>query len=820
MSFSEQDGQRENPGLSGEKSLPLTDQVRRRIQEEIRRAGGNEVLFFGWTDGGAVSRIQVVARGNEESVGLPLARSYGPDVVIHNHPDGVLIPSNQDVRISSMIADWGVGFFIVNNDVSESYTVVEPVGRKIRPLDSFEMMKLVSAGSPLSETVSGFEEREEQRQMVAYVCDALNDGSVALIEAGTGIGKSLAYLIPAVHWAVLNGGKVVVSTRTINLQEQLLFKDIPLLKQALGLDFSYTLMKGRGNYICLTRLYEAGEDLFSIIDDDEREQYEALVKWVDTAEEASYSELPFLPKPSLWEKINSQAAACLGSACTYFSRCPVGRARRAAAGANLIVTNHHYLLADAQLALSGGALIPPYKRVIFDEAHNLEDSATSFFTRNVTLSSVLRLLNRLYSGNGKKGYLVYLIKKRLPGAENTVSKVRKTLQSLRSAAYDFFKMLEHILDSAEGSRDSQVRVLELNEEMKEMPLWKSTVSGSMRSFYGRCSSAANELQQVRERYGEAGDERTVRQVDGFINQFLEITRTIDIFLGEDDAYVRWIQRKREAGIFTALIEVGDLLKERVFNRMETCVLTSATLTVQNSFHFIKSRLGLPDPAIEAHLDSPFDYDAQMMTLIPADIPQPDHPEFPLCAARIMDRVLDKTGGRAFILFTSHKTLNEVHGKLREKLDGRFLLLKQGDESRRNLLETFKTDVHSVLFGTESFWEGVDAPGSTLECVVITKLPFKVPSEPIIRARLERIQARGENPFLEYYVPLAAIKMKQGVGRLIRNRTDRGIVLILDKRIILKSYGRIFLDTMPTGNVFQGPMDEIVNRIEAFLAITP
>ncbi len=796
------------------------------MRGEIHGAQGREVLFFGWTDSqGMVNRAEVIARGNDESVGLPLERSYLPDVIIHNHPEDQVTPSEQDIHMSSHIANRGVGFFIVNNTITDVYVVVEPVEkRKLLPLDADKLMSWVEAGGPFSESLPDFEERDDQKEMIAYICDAFNSGRSALIEAGTGIGKSLAYLIPSVRWSIDNSEKIVISTNTINLQEQLLYKDIPDLKKVMDEDFAYILMKGRGNYICFNRLDEAQQDLFSLIDEGEFEQFNAIVEWLKTAEEESLSHLPFVPKPSLWEKINSQSGICLGGRCPHFGRCPVNRIRRDAARAHIVVTNHHYLLADAQLGENNASLLPPYRRVIIDEAHNLEDSATSFFTKRVKLSTALKLLGRIYSGPRKsKGYLVFLQKRKSLEGDDALSGLMTATVQVRSLLFVMFEKFDEFfaLHAQSDGKDREV-VLEINEEVKNDRYWAGDLLPALNLFYRGCSQLASDLFDLRQRLDGEADEMARRQVEGLVTGLMEIAQTIDLFLGEDEGrYVRWIEKKAEIGIVVAPIEVGELLQELVFGKMQSAVLTSATLTVGGSFEFLKDRLAIEGPDLEVSLPSPFEYDSQMMILIPQDVAEPGHPRCYDDISKAILGILERTGGKAFVLFTSYKTLEIIHDRVGEMLKSMgYAVFKQGGDSRRNLLDHFKADIHSVLFGTVSFWEGVDAPGKTLECVIITKLPFKVPSEPIIKARSKKILERGGNPFLDYQVPLAVIKLRQGVGRLIRNRRDRGIIVILDPRILFKRYGSIFLESMPSSNVYRGTLKGVLEQTERFIGITP
>lgn len=805
------------------------EEVIKIVRDEIRGAHGNEVLFFGWTDrDDRVEKVEVKARGNDGSVALPMDKAYLPDVVIHNHPDGNLIPSHQDVIVSSQVANRSVGFFIIDNEVTDVYVVVEPVEKRVfLPLDAEKLIGLISSEGPLCGSIPLFEEREGQKEMIRYICDSFNQDAIALIEGGTGIGKSLAYLIPSIEWSVINKDRVVVSTNTINLQEQLLYKDIPDLERASGYDFSYILMKGRGNYVCINRVCEAKMDLFTFIDEEEVAQFNEIVKWIDVTDDGSLSDLSFIPKSTLWEKLNSQTETCLGSRCEYFNKCFVNKVRRRAVSANIIVTNHHYLLADASLSQVGSSIIPSFKRVIFDEAHNLEDSATSFFTKTITLSMVIRLLNRLCSGTEKKkGYLVHLLRMGDSEKRALLNKTIGEVNELKSITFNLFEGIEEFFnlqrEKGENSLKEGFPLIEVNEGVINSAHWEDCVSARLDIFYRSCKKLVSRFMDIKESLEDGDYEIEMRQVEGFTSRLLDIIQTIDIFLNDEDRnYVRWIEKKKEPSVMVSLIDVGSALYDLIFKDIKSSVLTSATLTVDGRFDFLKKRLALPNPEIEARVESPFNYDEQMAVIIPEDTVEPENPEYYINLGESVLKIIKKTGGKAFVLFTSYKTLDTVYDQIRDEISELGLITyKQGMGSRKNLLLNFTENINSILFGTESFWEGVDAPGETLECVIITKLPFKVPTEPIVRARLNEIKERGGNSFLEYTLPLAVIKLRQGIGRLIRKKTDHGIIVILDKRILLKSYGSIFLRSIPCGKIYTGRLYQILERAKPFLSNNP
>jgi len=804
----------------------FSEQSIKRVQNEIVRAGGNEVLFFGWTDEQQVIvRIEVVARGNDECVTVPLERSSIPDVIIHNHPTGTLAPSTPDMRIAHYSAQRGVGFLIINNDISDCYVVVEPVHKKRKTeINHAGLNALISSGGVFSRTIPGFEERKGQQRMLEFVCETFNEDRIALLEAGTGIGKTLAYLIPSVEWSLKNRARVVISTNTINLQEQILFKDIPDLRTVWNEDFSYILMKGRGNYVCLSRVSEVAQDLFTLIDEEERDQFDRIKEWVNTTSDGSLSDLSFMPKMSLWEKINSQSETCTGAGCPFFSSCFLNNVKRRAVSANIIITNHHYLLADASLVQSGNSILPSYERLIIDEAHNLEDAATSFFTRKISLGSILRLLKSLFDGKKKKrGYLAYLMNKRLE-EKTKISEMIDEVSALRTLSFGLFEGIDEFVDTngpliQREPLNSGYTVVELNDETRNLPGWERLVVSRLGNFYRGCVRLIELLSDFNSRIEEGGEERTKKQLDGYVSRIHEIAHTIDIFFGDDTGeYIRWIEKRKETAIVVSLVDVGSMLEELIFKRLKSGVFTSATLTVNNTFDFIQKRLCLHPGVQKARIPSSFDYDEQMAVLVPSDIPGPETPGFEKHVIESIIKIVEKTQGKAFVLFTSYRMLDRMYEGVKDDLEKRgVVLFKQGSDLRKNLFQNFKMNIHSVLFGTVSFWEGVDAPGQTLECVIITKLPFKVPTEPVVRARVERIQKEGGNPFTEYSLPLAVIKMKQGIGRLIRKKTDTGIVVILDSRVIRKNYGRVFINSLPGGRVSIGELSQLLDQTDRYLS---
>ncbi|RKX95733.1 MAG: hypothetical protein DRP84_03230 [Spirochaetes bacterium] len=808
----------------------FTDEVLKNIYNEIKTSYNNEVLFFSWlNEEGKINRVEVIARGNEECVSFPIQRSYLPDVVIHNHPNGVLRPSEADMSIASFIAQHGVGFIIVNNELTDMYVAVEPVQKKVyHPISNEECISYLSSGSGIEKIIESFEEREGQKIMVREVCRSFNEDKMALIEAGTGIGKTFAYLIPAIEWAIVNHERVVISTNTINLQEQLLKKDIPTVKKIMRKDFEYSLMKGRGNYICVNRVMEISQDLFSFIDDEEREQFDEILAWIRKTDDGSLSDLPFTPSPTLWEKVNSKTETCMGARCKYFSECFFNRIKRYALRSHIVITNHHYFLADSSLSDSGASVLPSYTRVVFDEAHRLEDSATSFFTKSLNEYVVKVLLNQLHKyGKGKsdKGYISYLKKKGLLKDSTQYENVIKIIDEVKMCSESLFAELGNFIEvyvqnesNYRVEQKNPYQVIEIDEKIRNNHQWISNVLSKIGDFYRSVSSLENFLLEIRRFLNSKKRELETKQIDGYITRLIDLLQTIDIFLKDEETdYVKWVENRKRPTISISLIDVGAQLGEMIYDKAKSLIMTSATLTVKGEFNFIKNRLGIKTLTVDAKIDSPFDYNRQMAVMIPNDIVEPQHPFYINNIISAIEGIIRKTGGSTLILFTSYATLNRVYSDISERLSSEgIVFLKQGDIPRQVLLDYFKHQKNAVLFGTESFWEGVDVPGENLQCVVITKLPFKVPTDPVIRSRLKRIEQDGKNSFINYLLPLAVIKTKQGVGRLIRKRTDRGIIVVLDRRIITRNYGDIFIKSLPEASLYISGLKDILSIVKRYI----
>ncbi len=826
------------------------------VRTEIEASGGNEVFFLGSTDDErVVTKAVPLAHGNEGAVPAITQLARPGDVVIHNHPSGPLDPSSADISIASGVGQAGVGFYIINNSVTRVYEVVAAFGReKLEPLDAEKLSKVLMPRGPIARKLKKYEHREQQVEMMRAVARAFNEDGIVAIEAGTGTGKTFAYLIPAISWAVTNKERVVVSTNTINLQEQLIKKDIPTLLSALGAECKAVLVKGRGNYVCLRKLAMLEREFDLLTTPEECDVLRSIMEWAKQTRDGSRSDLNFVPKPEIWDKVNAESDTCPRARCARFADCFVNKARREAASADLLVVNHHLLFADLALrsatqSYSDMAILPGYRRVILDEAHNVEDSATSYFGARVTRIGLLRLLGRIHHRQPRRreGGLVTVLRAKLMRAPGVSEKIDEILLDIQDEIIPLKSELEHRLAEAfdaiyeltsAQSRGAKGEIkMRVGPQLQEDDRWREDCLPPVEKLLTELRNLISRINLVLKRLD--GLKRDTGGELDFIDERIELraicnrldvaaSNIEDALFGDDPDRIRWIEarggkRTSVVRLYSVPLDVGTVLAEQIYSHFPTIVLTSATLTVEGRFDFVAGRIGLDkvdaDRTEFIALPSPFDFAEQAIIGIPTDVPVVKDPKYREALVQSIFRCLTISQGRAFLLFTAFRMLDSVYDELApslQKLMG-VNALRQGDDNRTALLERFRRDTTSVLFATLSFWEGVDVEGESLECVVLVKLPFKVPDEPVTQARAEDIERRGGNSFTEYAVPLAAIKFKQGFGRLIRNRTDHGAVLILDKRVVEKSYGRTFLNSLPACRIVRGGSDEVFDEFQRFFA---
>ena len=825
-----------------------------QLRYAIKEADGNEVFILGQTDAERrIVQIEVLARGSESAVPAILQTcSYG-DVVLHNHPSGNLQPSAADIEIASQFGSLGVGFYIVNNRVDDLYRVVEAFAEKnIEKLKPEQVAELLGPDGVIAAKLPNYEDRPEQLRMAFVVADAFNQGQVAVVEAGTGTGKSLAYLVPALLWARANQERVVISTRTINLQEQLIRKDLPFLQRATGIEFYAVLVKGRSNYFCRRRGETAGREL-GLFDQKQVEELQQIIQWAETTGDGSKEDLAFIPSYQAWEEVCCEADQCARVRCQHYRQCFFHKARRQAARADILVVNHALLLADLALRqetdnYSATAVLPPFERVILDEAHHLEDVATSHFSSQLTRFTFSRILNRLrHPRKMNQGLLPRFLDQLSQELPDSLDELYRTLHGeIESLLIKRQQLFDLALDEMQSIAEELPEFLgkEINPrfELKhrilpqfiETPVWQKIIQRVERLRVG-CLELAQGLSGLL-RGTEAlpdivADKVNPALVDlrGIAGRLEGLAADLASFQAVAKTSCVWIEIRegrigRQKGLIASLcqapLEVAESLNQALYQRFRSLIMTSATLTVAGAFGYFHARVGLdriePQRLIELMLDSPFDYQQQALVAIPTDLPEPGRPGFAEAVRDAVEKALLCSQGRSFVLFTSYALLRQVHEELAPGLEAQQLrCLRQGEENRHRLLKRFSEDETSSLFGTDSFWEGVDVPGRSLEQVIIARLPFRVPTEPVLEARSEAIEQRGGDPFMEYTVPQAVIRFKQGFGRLIRHRSDRGVVLILDTRVVKKGYGRMFLRSLPPARVVRGHSDEVFTEIGQF-----
>jgi len=818
------------------------------MRHEIAAARGNEVFFIGKTNvEGVVCGVEAIARGSKNAVPAIINRASAGDVVIHNHPGGDLTPSSADMDIASVSGNQGIGFYIVDNGCTRCYQVVSPfteIKGELLSLD--EVGRIFSNDGMLASHLKGYEQRDEQLAMAFAVSEAFNRDRVVLVEAGTGTGKSLAYLIPAILWAVRNNERVVISTNTINLQEQLIRKDIPFLAKHANLEFKAALIKGRSNYVCLRKL-ESAEHEPSLFPDEATAEITSIIEWSRSSRDGCRSDLAFLPKSGTWEEVCCEADQCGRSRCKHFNNCFFYRARREASAARILVANHALLLSDIVLRKETGydatAILPPFTRLIFDEGHHLEDVATSHLSLVISRGAILKQLNRLVPAKAARSGLLTIMLNRLArdlpdSMDDLYSELSALLEThLIPKSHDLTVLTEGTMDwlglaveGELGKAAGREQKLRITPQVEQGTLWKEcqirlrALADGVNDYTSALRSLLRRAEDLPEKLRERMNDQLV-DAGGIERRLQAMAEGLLFCIGEAEEYCRWLEVKRvsrgmQARICAAPLDVAAQVKERVLDRIKTMIVTSATLTVGGDFGYLKRRTGfaLLDKGRldELRLASPFDYNRQVFAAVPDDMPEPTASGYRAALEQHILQAISISGGGAFVLFTSYDLLNKVYTTLAPELARRgIVVMKQGETGRHALLARFRKEQSGVLFGTDSFWEGVDVKGEALRLVIMTRLPFQVPTEPVQQARSERIEATGGDSFRDFSIPQAVIKFRQGFGRLIRSRDDRGAVLILDRRLTTKGYGKIFLRSLPDMELVRGDSGEMFERMRVF-----
>ena len=757
------------------------------------------------------------------------------EVVIRTTKPNQLYPSDMELELSEeLYTRRNIAYCLLSSDLDDFY-FVQDIDRIF--LEEIDIENYFAKDGILAKEIKGFEYRQEQEEMAQYIQDAINEDRKIIVEAGTGTGKTLAYLIPSIKWAVTNKKKVIIATNTINLQEQLLLKDIPLAKSIIKDEFSYVLVKGRNNYVCKRLFNELvlGKSIdietFSM---EAREQIEYILKWGNKTKTGDKAELPFEVYPDVWELVQSTTELCLGKKCPYRKECFYMKTRMEKMEADILISNHHVFFADLNVRAetdfdSEYLILPRYDMVIFDEAHNVESVARSYFSVEVSKISFTRLLNRIYQKKNKRKKE----KSALIRVEDTVDE--KNLEDSEQYIYLLNTLKEEIsiLQNIGDEYFDEIRkIYETNTEapikksLNNFEMTKSRFLENLREkkdiFQSKLADFLNLMMSFNNVIDEEKDKNP--EVTNFNNHLKMFKAYIDSFKFinsfEDDNYIYWldINSKRTNVVLTATpLNIAQKLSTVLFDNLDRLVFASATIVVNGNFDYFKKSLGLDEEdCIEAIIKSPFDYDEQMSVYIPSDIQDSENINaFVSDASKFILNILLKTNGKAFILFTSYTMLNQIYYSISKKLkDKGFEVFLHGDKPRSQIIKEFKEAENPILFGTTSFWEGVDVQGENLSNVIITKLPFLVPTDPVVSAISKKIEEDGGNSFMDFQLPEAIIKFKQGVGRLIRKKTDSGNIFILDNRILKKRYGSLFINALPSQkNIKILEKDDIIEEIE-------
>lgn len=639
---------------------------------------------------------------------------------------------------------------------------------------STTLAEIFGPGGILESRLPRYEYRPSQLQMAQAVLEAIQNQHHLCVEAGTGTGKTLAYLIPA----LFSQKRVIVSTATKNLQEQIFFKDVPFIREHLFADLSVTYMKGRQNYLCLKKFYEsAPRGLEGTAAGQAGHPWGALSEWVERTETGDRAELDWISDSDrLWSTLDARSDTCLGQKCSHFEQCYITRMRQKALASDIIVVNHALFFAHLALETDEmGRVLPEYSVLILDEAHEIEEIASGYFGKQVSDYQVDEFCRDF--------------QKAFPEGREYA----RELAEVASRASAFFGSLpgqegSHSLNFFPGPAGA---VVDLRLEIFE----------GFQSFQNSLKALYHHFQRRSDAPDEA--DALIRRLEQFISVLEEV------FQLDDTENVCWVERRgRGTFLHVTPIEMAPILREILFARTETAILTSATLTADNRFDYLKERVGVPEPT-EVIVPAEFDYRRQAILYIPRSMPEPRSPQYFDQALSEIREILVMTEGHAFLLFTSFQQMNQFYRALLEQVP--FPLLRQGDMPKNQLLETFKRTSRAVLCATASFWQGVDVQGDALRAVVIDKLPFLVPTEPVVAARIHRLEQQGENPFLKYSVPEAIITLRQGLGRLIRSREDRGILAIFDSRLRTRSYGQLFLKSLPNC-----PVSDSIGELRSFI----
>ncbi|SFL14025.1 helicase C-terminal domain-containing protein [Halanaerobium salsuginis] len=809
-------------------SRDLLAGVGKDIKAEIDAVQGNEIFIRTQLDeAGIISEFEVLARGNSYSAPAVINNLAAGEMVVHNHPSGDLTPSAPDIRLAAKLAERDIGFAIINNQAEQIYVVVEAgPGRVNKKLNKKEILNYFKKEGNLDQELENFSERKEQLITAEKIIDSFNQHQIDFIEAGTGTGKSFAYLIPALFYNNLNNAKIVVSTNTINLQEQLVNKDLLILKRVLDFDFKAVLVKGRNNYLCLRKYknfkqkYQQQETEITI------ELFEELNDWKENTKTGEKSEIDFQIKAAVWNEIAAESDLCLKTACPFYNKCYFMQARKEVYRADILIVNHHLLLSDARVKVETGSagrgILPNFNHLIIDEAHNIGEIATAHLGYPLYQSLLDRWLKRL---SGEKNSLLSQIREDISFTigcdqarmrEILDKRLIPTAQKIRDLIPQYFKELQDLIGEF---KDKKITV---NEKVKNNAVWQEFFQTAI-DLAAYLKNELTYLQIIYENLylelAESNDENELK-LKSTIGRCQDLIKRVEFNLAaEDENYVFWLESSYYRGNTQVVqksvpIDVGKFLPDLIWSRLSNIIFTSATITTAGSFNYFYQQTGIKQAA-ELKVESPFDYAKQAQLLIPLDFPEPNKKEFLPELVSSLAALLKKTTGSTMVLFTSYYMLNYCYNNLQANLEDQGIrLLAQSKLSRNYILQQFQTESNTVIFGTSSFWEGVDLPGDLLKYLVMVKLPFPVPGEPLYKAKEKLLEKQGLNPFFNLALPDAVIRFRQGFGRLIRSKKDKGLIILYDRRLKDRKYGKMFLQSLPDScPVIETTQQKIIEKIE-------
>ncbi|BCJ85428.1 ATP-dependent DNA helicase DinG [Effusibacillus dendaii] len=771
----------------------------------------------------------------------------------------------QQIEQLNMFADWNLRDFfaellqdpvkLAQTEIPEGCTVIQqlvhrPVEIAERSADRREPLEfdaetatsILSNQGPLADQYADYEERTSQMEMARTVADALLSNQHLVVEAGTGTGKSLAYLVPAIYYAVASGERVAVATHTINLQEQIKDRDLPLLQQILPISFRATVVKGRNNYVCMRKVANGIHSQGMVGDASERSFYARMLTWLLETAAGDKEELNLQGSHiELWNRVASDSDSCIAKKCPWFRNCYYFRNRSATEQSDLLITNHSLVFTDLN---ADHRVLPAYSSLIVDEAHHLEDEATKHLGEEAGYYQSIAALNRLVREN-KQGLIVQM--RTLIGLHpefallaRILDEMTDTIATVRQHAEETFRLLQTFAIEQANNREGGRWTVRIHHMHTELPIWQAILSA-----FDNLQTDTMTLRQLMKRLEQEAREHDDEiigfstDISGQIQEFDRQTMTMTRFFreaagvsNESDRSVLWLEADEKSvrpavSLHVTPVHVGQLLNEKLFEKKDSVVLTSATITVNQGFSYLIDRLGLRQSEQQGRLltlqvESPFDYKKQALLCIPTDVVPVkgvSDETFVDSFCQSITSLARISKGRMLVLFTSHKMLRDAYMKVKPALaEHGIRLFAQGidSSSRMRLVHQFKQEEKAVLFGANSFWEGVDIPGEDLSCLVIVRLPFWPPNHPIAEARTEAIEKEGRNAFMEYSVPQAIVRFKQGFGRLIRSKKDTGAIVVYDRRLVEARYGRHFIKSLPNPWIYQGPEQDILKVIYNWL----